>query len=105
LERLRAMKSAAVLGDDSKCRISSLRQWKMRWRSPAVCSWLIAASSDRLPALAFAQRSDVCDVVFAMPRVEREVLIDRHCAEFGMEELALHIVFRQRSQENRPSLV
>lgn len=44
-----------------------------------------------MPALAFAQRGDVGDMMAAMLSIEREVLIEAYQAEVGMTEGALPI--------------
>jgi hypothetical protein len=44
-----------------------------------------------LPAIAFAERGDVRDVVAAVPSVECKILIERNRAEFGVAKFAREV--------------
>lgn len=67
----------------------------------------LGPSPDHLlaPAVAFAQGSDVRDVMAAVPGVLREQEIDRCGAPSGMAELARPVGRTERTQQNHPTLV
>ena len=83
----------------------------LRWKpseSPSNVSLARSTRVDRcliLPAIAFAERSDVRDVVAAVPSIECEILIKRDRAELGVAKFAREISRRERAQEQDPAPV
>ena len=75
-----------------------------------ICSsgrcFLSSLHGELTPGIAFAQCGDVCDVVAAVPGVERKILVERYfLVVFGVKEFALPVGGLERAQEDDPALV
>src|SRR5215471_18300655 len=56
-----------------------------------------------LPAVALAQAGDMRDVMAAVPRIERQRLLQRHHPQFRMAEGPLPFCGRKRAQQAHPA--
>src|SRR6267142_1622835 len=55
------------------------------------------------PSVALAQRRNVGDVMPAMPRIERHILIYAYGSQFGMVKRTGEILFLERTQKQNPT--